>query len=380
MIKTDTLFFYGFTPYLIHEMWKTTMFPRYIHGSREILFIFICLGLMMLKVMLYDHFTVRQLFLSALMLVIGALTYRGTGNILYFALMVMIITAKDVNFDKILSVWLVVVITIMFIAFVASRLDIINNLKYESYDFFTKKKAFRNSFGMVYPTDCAAHIFFCTLSLFYLRRDHLKWYKFTAGIITGILVYYYCRAKLDAFSILLATILFSLALILEKNKIWKNIWSIVGPLVTPLACMCMIVLTCTYKKNGLLETINYFISERLFYGKTGIDELGITLLGQKVRLIGNGGTTDTFHINYNFLDISYINMLVVSGIIFLVLFISIYVVIGYIHRKNTFLLCALAMVAFNCAIAHHMPEITYNIFTLALFATIKGKEYENKAL
>ena len=53
--------------------------------------------------------------------------------------------------------------------------------------------------------------------------------------------------------------------------------------------------------------------------------------------------------------------------------------IGYIHRKIVFLLCALSLVAFNCAIAHHMLAIEYNIFTLALFAAvIKDKEPEKQ--
>ena len=375
-MRSDTLFFAGFIPYLIHEMWKTTMFSRYIYGVRGVIFTFLCLGLMLLKVMLYDHFSVKQIIYSAVLLIVGALTYLGTGNILYVSLMVMVIAAKDVDLDKIIGVWLAVTAAIMLMALTASQLGIIDNLQYVSYDFFTGKKMVRNSFGIVYPTDCAAHIFFCVLSLFYLRRDYLKWYDFTAGAIAGFLVYYYCRAKLDALSILLAVVLFLAAFVFKKNKLWKKLWSTIGPWVTPAACMGMIVLTYVYKQNGPLERINKFISGRLFFGKAGMDEYGIPLLGQKLRLIGNGGTTDTFHLHYNFLDASYINMLVVSGMVFLTVFMLMYIMIGYIHRKNTFMLCALSLIAFNCAIAHHMTAVEYNIFTLALFAAA-GKEHEN---
>lgn len=380
MIKNDTLFFAGFIPYIIHEMWKTTMFGRYIHGTREIVFTFICLGLILLKIMLYDHFTVRQLITSALMVLVGALTYRGTGEILYFALMVIVIGAKDVDFDKIISVWLVIIIAIMVMAFAASRLGIIADLQYVSKDFFTKKKIIRNSFGIIYPTDFAAHVFFCVLTLFYLRRDYLKWYDFSAGIITSLVVYYYCRAKLDVLSILLVTLLFGLALIFKEKDIWKKLWSIIGPTVTPITCIVMIALTYMYKPKGSLEWFNRFITGRLFLGKAGITKYSITLFGQKLRLIGNGRSTDSYlnyNPNYNFIDISYINILVVSGVVFLSLLIFIYIIIGYINRKNIFLLCALFMIALNCAIAHHMIEISYNIFTLALFATT-GKGYDNQ--
>lgn len=378
MIKKGTLFFAGFIPYLIHEMWKTTMFSRYIHGTREVLFTFLCLSLIVLKVMLYDQFSVKQLGASALMLLVGVLTYMGTRDILYFALMVIIIGAKDVDLDKILSVWLIIIITIMILAFIASQLGIIKNLQYVSTDFLTKKKIIRNSFGIIYSTDFAAHIFFCGLTLFYLRRDYLKWYDFIAGIIAALLVYHYCRAKLDALSILITTLLFLFASLSKENDVWKKFWSIIGPIITPITCIIMIILTYIYKQECPLEWLNKFISGRLFWGKTGIEEYGITLLGQKLKLIGFGRTT-VFPLNYNFIDISYINMLVVSGVVFLSAFMLIYIFIGYIHRRNTFLLCVLFMIALNCAIAHHMVEISYNIFTLALFTSITGKEYEDQA-
>ncbi len=375
-MRSDSLFFAGFIPYLVHLMWKTTMFSSYIHGTREILFTLLCLGLMIVKVMLYDHFSTKQLLCSALMLITGALTYYGTGKVLYFALMVMVVASKGVDFDKILGVWLIVVITIMLFAFTASLLDIIPNLKYVARDFFTRKKIFRNSFGIIYPTDFAAHVFFCMLSLFYLRRNYLKWYDFVLGITTGILVYYFCRAKLDTFSIFLTVLLFLLALILKKNDLWKKAWGVMGVIVTPITCVGMIALTYAYKHNGILEYFNRFISGRLAIGKSGIEEYGITLFGQKIRLIGLGGATDYNHIHINFLDISYINMLVVGGVVFLFVLMLIYVVIGYSYRKNTFLICALFIVTINCAIAHHMQEIEYNIFTLALFATLT--DIENK--
>ena len=356
------------------------MFSRYIHGTKEMLFSFFCLGLMLLKVMLYDHFTVRQLVFSVLMLAVGALTYWGTGNILYFSLMVVVIASKDVDFDKIVSVWLVVVITIMFLAFVASQLNIIPNLRYVALDFFKRKKIIRDSFGIIYPTDCAAHVFFCLLSLFYLRRNYLKWYDFVSGLIAGILVYYCCKAKLDALSIFLTTVLFFIAYIFKHNKLWEKIWSVIGPVITPIACAFMIALTYAYKPEGVLERLNNIISRRLSYGKAGIDEYGIPIWGQKLKLIGHGGTTEEIHYHYNFLDVSYVNILVTSGIAFLSTFMIIYFIIAYIHRKKTFLLCALSMVAFNCAIAHHMTAIEYNVFTLALFATVAGKEYEDKII
>ena len=154
-----------------------------------------------------------------------------------------------------------------------------------------------------------------------------------------------------------------------------------GLAITPTTCIIMIVLTYAYKQEGPLEWLNKFITWRLFWGKKGIDVYGIPIWGQKLRLIGNGRSTDSllnYNPNYNFLDISYINMLVVSGVVFLSVFMLIYMFIAFIHRRNTFLLCALFMIAFNCAIAHHMVEISYNIFTLALFAAITGKEYEDQ--
>lgn len=81
---------------------------------------------------------------------------------------VLIAGSDQVPFEKILKVYLLIVGAIVFLAFAASMLGVIPNLQYE-----TSTRGIRNSFGIIYPTDCSAHVFFWMLTFFYSEMKEL---------------------------------------------------------------------------------------------------------------------------------------------------------------------------------------------------------------
>ena len=86
---------------------------------------------------------------------------------------------------------------------------------------------------------------------------------------------------------------------------------------------------------------------------------------------GNGGSIITpTGDEYNFLDCSYMYILVAWGAVTLLIIILLYVYAGYRNKKDMYLLYAITIISLNCMIAHHMTDIAYNPFTFMIMAAV----------
>ena len=82
-------------------------------------------------------------------------------------------------------------------------------------------------------------------------------------------------------------------------------------------------------------------------------------------MIGAGGTT-IFPDNYFFIDCSYILVCLRYGVIALLLLLIVYSLSCIKNKKDIYFLYAITLVSINCVIAHHILELEYNPFALAL--------------
>ena len=89
--------------------------------------------------------------------------------------------------------------------------------------------------------------------------------------------------------------------------------------------------------------------------------------GQKIDMIGAGGTT-IFPDNYFFIDCSYILVCLRYGVIALLLLLIVYSLSCIKNKKDIYFLYAITLVSINCVIAHHILELEYNPFALAILS------------
>lgn len=385
----EDLFFYGFVLFIFRGIMGTTMFP-YI-GIIFKIFFGIAILLLVTKIILFDKYTFKMIIAVACMFACGAAVFLSSGYFAPFLWILLIVAAKDVPFNKILQVYLLMNITIMGLAFIASLLGVIENLAYTNEDWDN----FRYSFGCVYTTDFAAHVFFMLLAAFYLCQERLKWYHYAGTCAIAGFIYYFCFAKLDTICILLMVLFFGGYSVLQwqsrKEGVilpgiekkhhqvfifkrtraylkWKRIWMRTALASMPVLAILMYYLSSSYKPdNEFLENINETITGRLALGKIGLDDYGISLFGQDVPMVGFGGST-TIEEEYFFIDSSYLNILLRYGILFLIMIFIIYSTICYKNRKDTALMLAIVLLAISCFIDHHIMEEAYNPLAYALFA------------
>lgn len=398
----ENLFFAGFIIYMFWSIMRTTMFP---HSSMafNMCLVFSVL-ILAVKIVFFDVYTFKMFMAVAGMFACSAIVFVSSGYFWPFLWVLMLVSAKDVPFKKILQLYLLLNIIIMGLAFIAAMLGVIENLAYNSDN--PNNDTLRYSFGCVYTTDFAAHIFFMLLTAYYLYYKSLRWYHYAGTCIIAGAIYYYCNARLDTICILLLVVFFGIYHIMrwqkEREQITvpsaeaegiqlitfkrtrtclklKKLFAKLALISMPVTGLFMYLITSAYSPDDeLLESINLTITGRLALGKKGLKQFGVSLFGKDVPMEGMGGSL--VHTKpYFFIDCSYLFILLRYGILFLGIVFLIYGVICYKRKEDTALMLAILLLAISSAIDHHLLEEAYNPLSYALFAgtgeIMLGKRY-----
>ena len=341
---------------------STTMLDRTFFQVK-VNFLFLVVLLLGLRFLYKMRVSYKYLILSILLLLSGVLVYFQTNRLNFLVYSMLLVLLVNVDMKVVLRNYVVVAGILVVGVFLLSLIGMIPNLQYN------RAGVIRNSFGFIYPTDFASHCFYLFLAISYLLKDKLIWTRSLFGVLLSAFIIKYCDARLNALSILLATVIFIYFYYSNGKKL-----KIFALLPYSAVVFASVVTYLSYKfswSDPFLVSINKLITGRLGLGRNAFDTFGVHLFGTRnVQFIGSGGKTESV-IGYNYVDSSYVQMLFTYGIVPVVLLIIIYVVASRKQYKDgQYLLVAiLSLIAFNCMIEAFWFVPTYNIFMFLLFTT-----------
>ena len=341
---------------------STTMLDRTFFQVKAN-FLFLVVLLLGLRFLYKMRVSYKYLILSILLLLSGVLVYFQTNRLNFLVYSMLLVLLVNVDMKVVLRNYVVVAGILVVGVFLLSLAGIVPNLQYN------RAGVIRNSFGFIYPTDFASHCFYLFLAISYLLKDKFIWTRSLFGVLLSAFIIKYCDARLNALSILLATVIFIYFYYSKEKKL-----KIFALFPYSAVIFASIVTYLSYKfswSNPFLVSVNKLITGRLALGRNAFDTFGVHLFGTRnVQFIGSGGKTESV-IGYNYVDSSYVQMLFTYGIVPVVLLIVIYVVASRKQYKDgQYLLVAiLSLIAFNCMIEAFWFVPTYNIFMFLLFTT-----------
>lgn len=341
---------------------STTMLDRTFFQVK-VNFLFLVVLLLGLRFLYKMRVSYKYLILSILLLLSGVLVYVQTNRLNFLVYSMLLVLLVNVDMKVVLRNYVVVAGILVVGVFLLSLVGMIPNLQYN------RAGVIRNSFGFIYPTDFASHCFYLFLAVSYLLKDKFIWTRSLFGVLLSAFIIKYSDARLNALSILLATVIFIYFYYSNGKKL-----KIFALLPYSAVVFASVVTYFSYKfswSNPFLVSINKLITGRLALGRNAFDTFGVRLFGTRnVQFIGSGGKTESV-IGYNYVDSSYVQMLFTYGIVPVVLLIIIYVVASRKQYKDgQYLLVAiLSLIAFNCMIEAFWFVPTYNIFMFLLFTT-----------
>ena len=368
-----------FLIYIINQMFYKTMFNVYMKGEITTLINFFMLFMILFKIIMFDKYSLKKLILVIILSVLSFIAYFKSGYNNLFYSPILIIGAKNIDFNKICKIYLFSGILVLFISIIGIQLDIIEHIVH-----FRNGK-YRYSFGSIYPTDFAARIFFLCTAYAYLKNKKFNIIDGIIFIMIGCFTFYFCDARLDSISIFILSILLivSLKVYNYKNKHIGNfskfilVWSI------PIFAIASIVITNLYTPDSNIAVwLNHIFSDRLVLGKIGIMEYGFSLFGQTIEMVGNGGLNGSVS-NYFFIDSSYLYIGLRYGIIVLLIVCLSYALFIQKCIKNIEILLPIIIIVIgiNSIVAHHFIDVAYNPFILVFLSNVdynKKINYEDK--
>ena len=362
----------GFVLYYLSQFKYTTMFQFPITIDRVVKYS--GLLLIALKVIIFDRkkYSMKQyllIFVVMVLLIITAIfsTYR-----VLLEYLLVILGFRNINYKKVLYCFMVTCSISLLITMFCGKVGIIENVIT-----YRKDGTPRESFGIVYATDFAAY-FFYLFSVYICLNDSPKPLKIFILLEIAILVYSVTNARLDFICmLLLCAVYWCVPKISTKildssfsKLVLKNMFLICG--------IVIVILTFFYSPNiEILQKLDRVLTTRLNAGNYMYEKYGIKIFGQKIDEHGSGGSVESKgKYKYEFIDASYVKMMVKYGIVATAI-VSIYSIVltyKFVDRKKYKIVCVFAVIFINSMIAHHYLEIAYNFMIPLLLCNLDDKD------
>lgn len=378
IINSQNIYELGLAIYLVVSLIQFSTFMDYFSDNSMHYLLYIGLGLILFKMFFLDKQDLKEFAVKILTLGFLVLIWRTSSDFMLLTMGVYILGAKDVQFRRIIKLYFIVgTMTLLFIM-VCSLMGVIKNLIYHRIF----NSVTRQSFGIIYPTDFAAHVLYLLLAYSYLKFEQLSWGSYACYLVIAWLLITFCDARLSAITIVIAIpVLWLGQKALRGNKVARGLTYFYWWIPAILAYLTI----CSYyfytQSNSLFEKMNYFLSGRLFLGKLAIDKYGFSWFGTHVIEHGWGGSkgfkmTTSNPDNYFYIDSSFLRVAILYGIIALIIIVTIMTIITWrsVHVYRYALASIITLVAISAIVEQRLVDLSFNPFLLALLANIYPKD------
>jgi len=274
-------------------------------------------GVVFLKILLSENYNRNDMILFLILTALAIYSGIQAGTLTLFCAVCFIFGVRDISFSVILKISIIIQTIIMMITALAIQGGMIENEAHGSFVWqetaMDLSDLMRYDLGYYHPNTVSGIVlFFSFMLICYWKRCSL--FTFCLCMIANYWVYQYTgsRTSFLVFVICLP-IMFWFTHKRRIQKIWK-VLLIVSPLIlSMLAVLISIFYDPTVEWMYELDTL---LSSRLRLGQTAFEEYGFLAFGQKIDWV------NTSWENYNYVDSSYMRLLLDNGyLVFIVVII-----------------------------------------------------------
>lgn len=309
--------------------------------------------------------------LFLLTLLVGFLNGAYINLFLTFSL---IVGSVNIEYKTILKVWLIVCVSFCLFSVFGTLMGFIHETSVDIGDreILFESITDRRDFGYGWATDFAYHVMFILLVYWILKDGYLKVIELIGFILITFVVYSLTDARMAVGGMCLIIICaFYCNRIKSKQikigKIGRFLFTVSIPF---FAFISFYLVKAFDPMSPGWMVVDLLMSRRLSISSETIEEAGIPLLGQKIELYGMSQTQNEAGIDsfYNYIDSSYLQSLVINGIILTVLFILLFVFIcrASYKRQDIVLAFAVVIAGLTGMISQYLFVISYCPLLLAL--------------
>ncbi|MFQ8964820.1 MAG: polysaccharide polymerase [Lactobacillus gasseri] len=298
---------------------------------------------------------------------------KNQSPLTFLATFSLIIVAGNFNFHNILKTYLhftglllLLVISLYYLGKIPPAMIAGLNLR------------MRTSLGFSYYTYASQLLFYFTLAYVVYKNRTITYWELALLELANLFIFYSTNTR-NPFTLSTFFIICIFINKLVKDKFFslelkplKYIFMFIFPI-----CFVSLVIITFYISANKFEEYNTLLSGRLWLNRLGIERWGIHVLGQKIAFntFSNGVVSN----NYDFIDSSYFQMLLVNGWLFfgIILILFTQVCREAIKQKNIFLSIALCLIAIHSMFDPQLLMPWYSPFCLLLGNTFAIRKLGN---
>lgn len=321
-----------------------------------------CFSLILSK----NRFIISPFKMLSFMLFLAVIVFisKNHNNLTTFlATFLLILIGGNFSFRKILKLFLVFTGVVLVSVITLSLLN-----KIPPVSLVGLNLRMRSGLGFSYYTYSAQLLFYFTLAYLVYRSNNIKYLELVGLAIANTYIFYNTNTR----NPYILSMVFILYIFIDKIfkfrinillfKPFKLIFTIIFPL-----CFFILIYITFYLPVGIFNEINTALSGRLLLNVLGIQTFGVHTFGQRIEF-------NTFNVNglvsnnYNFIDSSYFQSLLVDGWIFVCIILVLWVLVckNAVQHEQTYLCIALLLVAIHSMFDPQMLVPWYSPFCLLL--------------
>ena len=354
-------------PYMVGEDFCTLVFKVMTYTSY---------GLVVVSFLLTSSIATAELIRIMILVAITVVGSYFAGNGIMLTL-IYLYGAKDIDVEKVFRVLGYVYIALFVLIVFLSFTGIIQNWDYPQ----SGNRPTRWCLGYTYPTHTSSVLFMAVLIFCYIQKAQLTLIHVAVIELINLWVFSYTDSRAGMMLCAFVPIVFYF-LKFRKKEFRKTVLGWVQQWSFPICAIVIYVVTMAYKGTGFIAKIDEWLSWRFYYSNYSMNLYGVHLFGQKIEWVGWGGyghTTDTLAGVYNFVDTSYLKLLLENGLIVWLLIMVMWTATSIIAYKNNkrYLTWALSFLAVYSLVEQWLMNLGTNLFLLFLgtyvFRTIVQK-------
>lgn len=352
----------------------TSTYTDYFSNHLLHTLMFAGLALVLLKIFLFDDLDLKWLAIDAIVLILLLITWRTSKEFSLFSMGIFVLGARNVDFKRIIKIYFYVGMLLLAFVVISAMGGLIRNLVYRR----DMTNIVRQSFGIAYPTDFAAHVLYLILAYAYLKFGKIKWYDYAVFLAAAVFLVKFSDARLSAYAIILSIPVLWIGQRAQTDHLLSRFiasfyWTV------PILSAYLVIITSYFftPSNKILTKVNNASSGRLFLGHKAISEYGFSMFGKQIIEHGWGGVnglkmSQNAPANYFFVDSSFLRMTILYGIIMAIIILLAMTKISWeSFQKGSFALASIiVIVSVSAMVEQRLLDLAYDPFLIALLANV----------
>ena len=342
-IIRDRLFIAAWTLYLLsrllaltewHALSGSAVFPSILqymeYLSAALAFLVIILNFILRK------YSWKVVVTYGLLAVITGLSAYFSANRTFILVFLILGAAYGQSGKRILTISAILTAAVLFVVVLCSQMGLSKNVTWYRWGGNLADDKVRESLGFIYASTGASLYFGFILQYIFLRKERMRFWEFVILELVQVFFFIKTDSRLPFYFGTAVIVLFFIASLFKNH--WRFTRHLKGLVYAVPGIICVVTVGGYFlfdPSSSFWNKINGFLSNRMSLGADALSDYGVKVLGQPIIWIGNGsGKIDGM---YNYVDCSYLQILIQYGVLFLLAVMVLYT-IGMIraYKANDF--------------------------------------------